>query len=256
MNTRLPTLFVSHGAPTYALAPGLAGAQLRELGQRLRRPKALLVVSAHWQTAEVRVSTSAQPATVHDFGGFPAPLYALRYPAPGAPDFARQTAALLREAGWTVSEDAQRGLDHGAWVPLLHLYPEADLPVFQVAMPLDLDEAGAWRLGEALAPLAEQGVLIVGSGSLTHNLREVRFNDRRGDAYVQSFADWVAARLRAGQTPWLDDAPQGHRAHPSDEHYLPLLVAAGAAQAGAAVEELDGGIEHGVLAMRSYVFGG
>jgi 4,5-DOPA dioxygenase extradiol len=251
---RLPTLFVSHGAPTYALEPGLAGAQLGELGRRLRRPEAIAVVSAHWQANEVRVGTSSRPETVHDFGGFPAPLYALRYPAPGAPEHALRALQLLQQAGWAASADAQRGLDHGAWVPLLHLFPTADIPVFQIAMPLDLDEAGALRLGRSLAPLADEGVLLIGSGSLTHNLRELRFGDARGDAYVQAFADWAAARLRAGQAPLLHEAPQGRRAHPTDEHYLPLLVAAGAAVPGATVEELDGGIEHGVLAMRSYRF--
>lgn len=250
----LPTLFVSHGAPTYALEPGLAGAQLGELGRRLARPAAIAVVSAHWQANEVRVSSSSSPETVHDFGGFPAPLYALRYPAPGAPEQALRALQLLQQAGWAASADAQRGLDHGAWVPLLHLYPAADIPVFQIAMPRDLDEAGALRLGQALRPLADEGVLLIGSGSLTHNLREVRFGDTRGDAYVNAFADWVSARLQAGQAPLLDDAPAGHRAHPTDEHYLPLLVAAGAAATGATVEELDGGVEHGVLAMRSYVF--
>jgi len=251
---RLPTLFVSHGAPTYALAPGLAGAQLRALGQRLPRPAAIAVVSAHWQASEVKVGSSSRPATVHDFGGFPPPLYALRYPAPGQPELAQRALRLLQQAGWAASADPERGLDHGAWVPLLHLYPAADIPVFQIAMPHDLDEAGALRLGRALSPLADAGVLLVGSGSLTHNLREVRFGDGAGDAYVTAFADWVRDRLQAGEPPRLAQAPQGRRAHPSDEHWLPLLVAAGAAAPGAVVEELDGGVEHGVLAMRSYLF--
>lgn len=251
---RLPSVFVSHGAPTFALEPGLHGAQLRALGEQLPRPAAIAVVSAHWQAGEVRVGTSVQPATVHDFGGFPAPLYQLRYPAPGAPHLARRALALLQQAGWNARDDESRGLDHGAWVPLMHLYPDADVSVFPIAMPLDLDEAGALRLGQALAPLRDEGVLLIGSGSLTHNLREVRFDDSRGDAYVQDFADWVTRCLHEGRTPWLDEAPQGRRAHPSDEHYLPLLVALGAALPGAGVEALDGGIEHGVLAMRSYCF--
>ena len=251
---RLPTLFVSHGAPSFALEPGRAGAQLRELGRRLPRPEAIAMVSAHWQAHDLRVGSSALPDTVHDFGGFPAPLYALRYPAPGHPPWARRVVQRLQQAGWPAREDAQRGLDHGAWVPLLHLYPQAELPVFQIALPLALDEAGALRLGAALAPLAEEGLLLIGSGSLTHNLREVRFGDPNAAPYVTRFADWVGERLRAGQAPWLDAAPEGRRAHPSDEHYLPLLVAAGAAAPGARVEELDGGVEHGVLAMRSYVF--
>jgi 4,5-DOPA dioxygenase extradiol len=251
---RLPSLFVSHGAPTFALEPGLHGAQLRALGERLPRPAAIAVVSAHWQAGEVRVSTIAQPATVHDFGGFPAPLYQLRYPAPGAPDFARRALTLLQQAGWNAREDETRGLDHGAWVPLMHLVPAADIPVFQIAMPRNLDEAGALRLGQALAPLAEEGVLLIGSGSLTHNLYETRFGDPDAEPYVHAFANWTAAQLKAGRPEALrlDDAPAGRRAHPTSEHFLPLLVAAGAG--GAQVEELDGGIEHGVLAMRSYAF--
>ncbi len=253
----LPTLFVSHGAPTFALESGLAGAQLRELGARLPRPRAVLMVSAHWFSQEVLVGSSPRPATIHDFGGFPPALYALQYPAPGHPELAARALQLLQQAGWPAREDAQRGLDHGAWVPLMHLYPEADVPVFQVSMPKRLDEASAQRLGAALAPLAEEGVLIVGSGSLTHNLYEVRFGDRHGEPYVTEFSDWVTAQLRAGRQEALrlDAAPGGRRAHPSTDHFLPLRVAAGAAAPGAPVEELDGGIEHGVLAMRSYVFG-
>lgn len=251
---RLPTVFVSHGAPTFALDPGRHGAQLRALGERLPRPKAMAVVSAHWQAAELRVGTAAQPATLHDFGGFPAPLYQLRYPAPGAPELARRALALLQQAGWAAREDESRGLDHGAWVPLMHLYPEAEIPVFPIAMPRDLDEAAALRLGRALAPLADEGVLLIGSGSLTHNLYETRFGDPNAEPYVHAFANWTAAQLRAGRPEALrlDDAPAGRRAHPTAEHFLPLLVAAGAG--GGEVQELDGGIEHGVLAMRSYVF--
>lgn len=252
--SRLPSLFVSHGAPTFALAPGRAGAQLRALGERLPPPRAVLVVSAHWQAATVRVGSAPQPATVHDFGGFPAALSALRYPAPGEPALAARVVRQLQAAGWPAHADPDRGLDHGVWVPLLHLLPAAGRPVVPLAMPVDLDEAGALRLGQALAPLADEGVLIVGSGSLTHNLREVRFGDPQGDAYVQAFADWVHARLQAGALPWRDEAPQGRRAHPSLEHYLPLFVALGAAAPGARVEWLAGGIEHAALAMHSVVF--
>lgn len=257
MSSRLPTVFISHGAPTFALEPGLAGAQLGELGGRLPRPKAVLVVSPHWMTPDLRVGTQAKPGTIHDFGGFPAPLYALQYPAAGHPELAQAVATRLREAGWPVREDAQRGLDHGAWVPLMHLYPLADVPVFQLSLPQTLDEAGALRLGQALAPLRDEGLLVIGSGSLTHNLYEVRFRDPHAEPYVRAFADWATTTLKSGR--WdglrLAAAPDGHRAHPTPDHFLPLLVAAGAAGEGADVEELDGGIEHGVLAMRSYVFG-
>jgi 4,5-DOPA dioxygenase extradiol len=135
----LPSLFVSHGAPTFAIEPGLAGAQLRELGGALGKPRAILVVSPHWMTRAVEITAAARPATVHDFGGFPRELYAIRYPAPGSPEQAARTQQLLQSAGIAASLDPRRGLDHGAWVPLLHLYSDADVPVVQVSMPFDTD---------------------------------------------------------------------------------------------------------------------
>jgi len=259
--SRLPTLFVSHGSPTFALDPGRVGAALAELGRRLPRPEAALVVSPHWMTREPRVAVTPAPATVHDFGGFPPELYRLRYPAPGAPAWAEKARACLRSAGWAAEADAQWGLDHGAWVPLRHLWPQADVPVFQVSLPARLDGEGAYAYGQALAPLADQGVLIVGSGSLTHNLYEVSFGDpdAPGAAYAAEFAHWVSqvlagrdhARLR--QTMAL--APHASRAHPTAEHLWPLMVAAGAAGEQAPVTRLDGGLRHGVLSMDAYVWG-
>ena len=148
-----PVLFISHGAPTFALEPGLLGPQLTALGAQLADIRAVLVVSPHWQTRGVKVMATAQPETVHDFGGFASALYDLHYPAAGHPALAAEVAQLLAEAGWPVAVDGQRGLDHGAWVPLRHLLPDAQLPVFQVSLPHDLDTAGALRLGQALAPL-------------------------------------------------------------------------------------------------------
>ncbi len=185
------SLFVSHGAPTFALEPGLAGPQLTQLGQTLARPKAVLVVSPHWMTRDLSVATTARPKTIHDFGGFPSELYQIEYPAPGHPELAKATADLLRTAGLRVNLDEQHGLDHGAWVPLLYLYPAADVPVFQVSLPARLDAAGTWELGAALAPLSEQGVLIVGSGSLTHNLYEFRQSQDREETYAIEFVEWV-----------------------------------------------------------------
>lgn len=257
--TRLPTLFVSHGAPTFALDAGLAGPQLGRLGLALERPRAVLVVSPHWMTRNVAVSTTARPQTVHDFGGFPEALYAMQYPAPGHPELAQVAATLLAKAGHRVVQDAQRGLDHGAWVPLLHLFPQADVPVFQVSMPATLDPESAWQLGEALAPLSDQGVLIVGSGSLTHNLSEFRQGHAQDEAYVTEFVAWmqtaVLARDRELLVHSLTRAPHAARAHPSADHLLPLFVAAGAAAVDAPVRVLPGGITHGVLSMDSYLFG-
>ncbi|SDH90626.1 DODA-type extradiol aromatic ring-opening family dioxygenase [Pseudomonas panipatensis] len=259
MSSAYPVLFISHGAPTFAIEPGQAGARLRELGRTLPRPTAVLVVSPHWMTrGGVRVGASAAPETIHDFGGFPDALYRLRYPAPGAPALAEAIVQRLRAAGVPAEADPRRGLDHGAWVPLLHLLPEADVPVLQVSMPMPLDTHGAWRLGQALAPLREQGVLILGSGSLTHNLYEFRGGNGPAAGYVARFAEWTAQALQAGDNDALLDyrrlAPEAERAHPSDEHFLPLLVALGAAGEDYRVEVLEGGISYGVLAMDSYLF--
>jgi 4,5-DOPA dioxygenase extradiol len=262
--SRLPTLFISHGAPTYALAPGVAGSQLTALGRSMPKPRAVLVVSPHWTTDEVRVGAALQPETIHDFGGFPAALYRLRYPVPGDPRLAARTQDLVRSAGWKVALDVERGLDHGAWVPLSHLYPTADVPSIQVSMPAQLDAAAAYALGQALAPLADEGVLIVGSGSLTHNLYEFRSANSEEPAYAREFVAWVRNTVTSGDRARLQQtlelAPHAGRAHPSSEHFLPLLVAAGASDgvsgSSAPVDVLDGGFTHGVLSMESYVFAG
>jgi 4,5-DOPA dioxygenase extradiol len=259
-NTPLaPVFFISHGAPTFALEPGLLGPQLRTLGQQLNGIRAVLVVSPHWQTRGVQATASAQPETVHDFGGFPAPLYALHYPAPGHPALAAEAARLLADAGWPATLDTRRGLDHGAWVPLRHLLPNADVPVFQVSMPYDLDTAGALRLGQALAPLRAQGVLVVGSGSMTHNLYEFRQAHGAAAEYALEFTHWVRQAVAANATDALvhyrTQAPHAQRAHPTEEHYLPLLVALGARTGAEATQRIDGGITHGVLSMESYAWG-
>ncbi|HRQ64490.1 MAG TPA: class III extradiol ring-cleavage dioxygenase [Xanthomonadaceae bacterium] len=257
--TMLPSVFVSHGAPTFAIEPGLAGAQLRALGRALGKPGAILVVSPHWMTPGVEVTAAARPETVHDFGGFPRVLYAIQYPVPGAPQLGARAAQVLHSRGIAASLDTRRGLDHGVWAPLLHLYPDADVPVVQVSIPFDTDEAKAFELGRALAPLAEEGVLIVGSGSLTHNLYEFRIGEVQAAAYAREFAAWIRQAVMDGDmerlVQALKRAPHAARAHPTTEHFLPLLVAAGAASTPTPATVLDGGIRHGVLAMESYVFG-
>jgi 4,5-DOPA dioxygenase extradiol len=257
--SRLPSLFVSHGAPSFALEPGLAGPRLTALGRSLPRSEAVLVVSPHWMTPTPRVGTSMQPTTIHDFGGFAPALYELSYPARGHAALAQRSVELLNAAGWAAQADERRGLDHGAWVPLMHLFPAADVPVFQVSLPSRLDAERAWAFGQALAPLADEGVLIVGSGSLTHNLYEFRSGHGHEEPYAAEFAAWVreavehGARARLLRT--LEDAPQALRAHPTAEHFWPLLVAAGAADLAQPVQVIEGGITHGVLAMDSYAFG-
>jgi 4,5-DOPA dioxygenase extradiol len=201
-----------------------------------------------------------QPETIHDFGGFDPALYRLSYPTHGHPALARRTVELLNKAGWAAQADERRGLDHGAWVPLMHLFPAADVPAFQVSLPSRLDAERAWAFGQLLAPLAEEGVLIVGSGSLTHNLYEFRSGHGRDDAYVADFAAWVRDAVERGDRArllrTLDEAPRAGRAHPTPEHFWPLLVAAGAAGASTLpVRVIEGGIAHGMLAMDSYAFG-
>lgn len=252
-----PALFVSHGSPMFALQPGRLGPMLQQLGRELDRLTAILVVSPHWQTPGLEVGAAAAPATIHDFGGFPPPLYALQYRPPGAPMLAAEVAALLGDAGHPVRLDPTRGLDHGVWVPLRYLKPAADVPVLPLSMPHALDAAGALRLGRALAPLRARGVMVVGSGSLTHNLYEYR---RQPDdpEYARTFADWIGAAVRRGEVDALVDyrrrAPQAARAHPTEEHYLPLLLALGAAGTDEAVR-LDGGLSEGILSMDAYVWG-
>lgn len=256
--TTAPSLFISHGSPMFALEPGRLGPKLRAIGQSLDGITAVLVVSPHWQTRGVRVGTSAAPETIHDFGGFPAPLYQLQYPAPGAPELAQEAARLLVQAGFEVALDERRGFDHGAWVPLRYLFPQAEVPVFQVSLPQDIDAAGALRLGQALAPLRERGVLVIGSGSLTHNLYEFRQHIRDPE-YAQAFADWVrdavVARDAAALVDYRRRAPHAARAHPTEEHYLPLLVAVGASAATDTARLVEGGMTYDVLSMDSFAFG-
>jgi 4,5-DOPA dioxygenase extradiol len=259
---KTPSIFVSHGAPTFALEPGQAGPLLREIGQRVEALpglRAVLVISPHWRTRGLRVGASVRPDTIHDFGGFPAPLYALQYPAPGEPAVAQEVSAVLAESGLEALLVAEQGLDHGAWVPLLHMLPDASLPVLQLSLPIELRPADALALGRALAPLRDRGVLILGSGSLTHNLYEFRQSETEApEDYVREFVHWARHAALAHDQAALAEfrgAPHSRRAHPSDEHYLPLLIAAGASGAAEAVEVIEGGVTYGVLSMEGYVFG-
>jgi 4,5-DOPA dioxygenase extradiol len=263
----LPTLFVSHGSPLHALQAGRAGAAWAALGRRLPRPRAVLIASAHWETELPMLSLSAKPETIHDFGGFTPELHKIQYPAPGAPEVGRRALELLHAAGFAASGNGCRGLDHGAWVPLLHMYPEADVPVAQISVQSGLDAAHHLRLGHALAPLAAEGVLVLGSGHVTHNLREwmqyarqhgLQPADGPAAPYVEEFRRWVETRLaahdEAALADWLQQAPQARRAHPSDEHFLPLFVAYGAAGPQPRIERIEAGVDAGVLAMDAYLF--
>jgi len=251
----LPALFISHGSPMHALEPGAAGVAWVELARKLPRPKAILMASAHWETEAPMLTGAARPETIHDFYGFPRPLYQIEYPAPGAPELAEKARALLDDAGFDAQIDGERGLDHGAWSPLLHMYPQAGIPVVQVSLQTELGPRHHYEVGRALAPLAAEGTLIFGSGHMTHNLRDrMRPDD---NAYALEFQAWTDARIRERDHEALSEyrsrAPHAVRAHPSDEHFLPLFVALGAAGRDARVERVHDGIE-GVLAMDAYRF--
>lgn len=257
----LPTLFVSHGAPTLAIADSPASRFLRELGKTLPKPKAVLVASAHWEShGAPAVSLAAKPETIHDFGGFPDALFAIRYPAPGAPAMAARAASLLSQQGFATAQSATRGLDHGAWVPLHLMYPDADIPVAQISVVRGASPLEHERIGRALAPLREDGVLIIGSGSLTHNLYEFHGQpiDVAVPEWVSGFGDWMKACLDAGNLQALREyrtrAPHAERNHPTEEHLLPLYVALGAAGGNAKAERLHASYEYGILAMDVYAF--
>ncbi len=259
--TALPTLFISHGSPMLAIDDSPARRFLQQLGNTLPRPQSIIVFSAHWESmGGPAVSLAAQPETIHDFGGFPPALFEIQYPAPGAPETANRAAELLEQAGFTVKRSATRGLDHGAWVPLRLMFPEAGIPVTQVSVLRGASPAEHVRMGRALAPLREEGVLMIGSGSLTHNLYELRGHENGADApaWVSEFGNWIKDQLDHNRRDALLDyralAPSAARNHPSEEHLLPLFVAMGAAGDAPKVERLHASYEYGVLAMDAYAF--
>ena len=256
----IPALFVSHGAPLFALDVGETGPALTQWGRGLRAQfpalRGVVILSPHWMAREALVATGAQPATLHDFGGFPPELYALQYPAPGAPALAQEVLALLQAAGVAARGDALRPFDHGAWVPLMHLFPTADVPVVQVALPADAGPAEVYALGAALRGLRSQGVLVVGSGSMTHNLAEFFGGAREPAPYVLEFSRWIEAALQRGDLQALLAyrrlAPYAERAHPTEEHFLPLFFALGAAGDDLHAHYLSREVMYGMLAMDAF----
>jgi 4,5-DOPA dioxygenase extradiol len=242
----------------HALKAGEAGLAWAALGKRLGKPAAILIASAHWETNLPMVTGSARPDTIHDFSGFPEPLYRIRYVAPGAPQVAQKAIQLMKDHGFTAAIDGCRGLDHGAWAPLLYMYPDADVPVVQLSLQPELGTRHHLALGRALRKLEEDNVLVVGSGHMTHNLRDWMRGQGQAAAYAAEFAEWVRERLEAHELDTLADyrsrSPHGARAHPTDEHFLPLFVALGAAKESYQPERIFKGIDSGVLAMDAYVF--
>ena len=255
----LPTIFVSHGAPTLVIEPSPARDFLVALGRdidaRFGRPAAVVAVSAHWETSVPAASIAASPATIHDFGGFPDQLHRMRYAAPGAPTTAQEVVRRLTAAGVEATTDRDRGLDHGAWVPLCLMYPDADVPVTQLSVQPSRDPRHHHRIGEALRPLREEGVLLLGSGSITHNLRELSARPAEEAPHVRQFVDWIAERAAAGDAASLLDyrrlAPHAERNHPTDEHLLPLFVVLGAA-ASQRLRRIHASVTFGSLRMDAF----
>ena len=268
--SNLPALFISHGAPLFAIEAGSTGPALTRWGQGLQLRetglRGVVIMSPHWMARGAAVMSSPAPETWHDFGGFPAELYKLQYPAPGQPALAAEVQALLTQAGLAASSDAVRPFDHGAWVPLMHLFPKADVPVVQVALPAGFGPADVFAMGQALRSLRAQGVLVIGSGSMTHNLSEFFGGARAAAPYVTEFSRWVEAAIERGDKAALLDyrkqAPHAQRAHPSEDHFLPLFFALGAAGWGEAVDAgggtpvkanyLSREVMYGILAMDSF----
>ncbi|NRD54570.1 dioxygenase family protein [Corallococcus exiguus] len=253
-----PALFVSHGSPMTALDADEYPQALKRFGDGVGAVKALVVVSAHWETdARVHVTAMAAPPLVYDFHGFPEEMYRLRYAPPGAPSLAEDVVARLSSAGVPAVADGERGLDHGVWVPLRHAFPEARVPVLQVALPADATPAQVARMGEALRPLRSEGVLLMGSGGVVHNLRRVNFRNKLASAepWAAEFDAWVAGKLAArdflGLQSWMD-APNARVAHPSAEHWLPIYFVLGAALPEDRITPVFEGFHHGTLSMRSF----
>lgn len=254
----MPVLFVSHGAPDIVLqpqAPTLACWQ--HLGAYLERPKAILVVSAHWETQTPTISTAPQPQTIYDFCGFPAPLYRLKYPAAGAPELANQLQTVFAQAKLPLIRDAQRGLDHGAWIPLLSLFPEADIPVAQLSIQTQAGPAWHLQLGQALQSLRDAGVLILASGAVTHNFAWLSRTAQPWPAALE-FSDWLAEKLQTRAQEELiayrSIAPYGSAAHPSEDHILPLFVAFGASTSSDQLRRFTPEVTYAGLVMDAYLW--
>ncbi len=256
----IPTIFVSHGMPAIVIQPGPTHNFLRRFGQTFDRPKAVICVSAHWEAVGPMLTATARPETIHDFSGPPI-LFKKKYPAPGAPDLAQDAVGLLTRAGLDATTDSSRGLDHGAWVPLMLMYPEADIPVIQLSVQTELDPQHHLNLGRALQPLREKGVLILGSGGATHNLPEIRKYkvDSEPPDYAVAFDAWLQEAVTSGKQEALinyeQEGPSASENHPYPaEHFLPLFVPLGAGSPGAKGRLLHQVFMYGVLSMAAYAW--
>lgn len=259
-STAVPALFVSHGAPLFALEAGETGPALSRWGTELKAQfpglRGVVVMSPHWMARSPQVMAGPQPATWHDFGGFPPALYQLQYPAPGSPALASEVLALLGAAGISAQGDAARPFDHGAWVPLMHLFPKADVPVVQLALPASAGPAEVYAMGAALRSLRSEGVLVMGTGSMTHNLSEFFGGAREPAPYVLEFSRWVEAALQRGDIKALlnyrSQAAHAARAHPTEDHFLPIFFALGAAGGDLRANYLSREVMYSMLAMDAF----
>jgi len=267
LSERLPTLFVSHGAPTLALdhagcrgSHGELATALAGFAQVTRPPKAVLIVSAHWGTSMTMLTGSAAPSTIHDFAGFDPSLSSTDYPARGSSALAVQVHGLLGAAGIEAGIDLGRGLDHGAWVPLLHLYPGADVPVVQMSLQPAAVPGCQHAIGRALSSLPDEGVLVIGSGGITHNLRaaDTSGSDAAEAPWARAFADWIGTCLDARDTEalldWRARGPDAERNHPTAEHLMPLFLALGAAGEAWTARRLYRGAIMGTIALDTWAF--
>lgn len=252
----LPSLFIAHGAPDLPLSGTPARAFTENLGQRYPGTKAVLVISAHWEDRVPTIGTAAAPETIHDFGGFDPRLYTMRYPARTAAHVVAEVAAALKAAGIPYAEDAQRGYDHGVWVPLMLAFPKADVPVIQLSLRHGASAAENLALGRALAPLRDKGVLIVGSGAIVHNLRAIAREGTPAPDWAKAVDDFIVTAVEAGDEASLLkvlDTQGGRFAHPTPEHLMPLFVAMGAG--GGAGHAIHRSFSWGSISMTSFAFG-
>ena len=261
---RMPTLFVSHGSPTLAVVDSAARRFLKELGTRLPAPTAVVVLSAHYDTPSIEVTSGSRPETIHDFGGFPDELYRLRYPAPGDPELARGIVALLTAAALPARLAPSRGLDHGAWIPASLMFPRADVPVLQVSIDSSRSPEQHFALGRALRSLRDAGTLVLGSGGATHNLALYAHARGRDDEsappeWVEAFNEWTAGAIAARRFDELfryaERAPYAAQNHPTAEHFLPLFVTLGAAYDDEKGVRVHSSYDRGLLSLDAYAFG-
>jgi 4,5-DOPA dioxygenase extradiol len=260
-SSRMPSIFIGHGNPMNALLDNAFTQRLRRLGERIERPTAVLVVSAHWLTrGSSSVSTNPKPATIHDFGGFPDELFAVQYPTPGAPAAALQTIEHVKSI--KLHADHEMGLDHGAWTILRHIFPKADIPVFQLSIDWDLSTAQHYALATELQSLRDKGILIIGSGNVVHNLGRVNWQEgERAAAYdwAVEFDHFVQEKVANGDHQALINYAQlgalARMAHPTNDHYLPLLYTLGASRKDEPLTEVHTSIDMGSVSMRSFLLG-